>query len=420
MHEPPRRSATLVTLLFALAWCGRASAQDSVEPAQPPSGPSLETSPANPSPPAAPDVSGAAAEESPVPASLPAAQDKQPQPEVPAVPPVPPPAVPLPKATPPRPDEVFSGRPARREKGEHEEEHSWFDAGHAFVGRVFFTPVVKLDKFFGDRSELEPEATGSYARLRGGLLLREGRGARFSADLQAQLHLPGIQRWLDRFRLVFSGASNTEGELTPESQTAAPLAFRRFDPANLELRFGAYRGIRTSLDLGAGLLFRVPPGAFVRARYRLAAPIDDLLVATLSTQVYYRTDLLLGTRTDAALEWPVTQSSLVRLAGTAQVAMRHTRGLEYGAQFAYLLALSPTAAVAVGTDASGATRDNAPVFFDKYRIYTRFRHDVLRRWLFVEVEPEVGWPWEEGRGRHRELAATFWLEVQIDEAPVGR
>lgn len=328
---------------------------------------------------------------------------------------MPPPAVPVPPATPPpNPDQVFSGRPVPETLEQHAE-HAWFDTGRSFIGRMFFAPVVRLDRFFSDESELDPERAQSFARLRGQYKLRQDGKPVPAGDVLVDLHLPGLEHWLDRFRLVLSGTSDsaTADRFTSDTAgTTAPLSFRRTEPLNLELRFGAYRGIRSTLDLGAGALFRYPPGAFARVRFRAAAPIDDLLVARFSSQVFWRTDYLFGSRLTSALEWPVTPSSMVRLAGTSQVAQRRTRGIEYGAELVYSHAFTRTAAVALGTDAVGATRSRVAI--DKYRLYTRLRHDVLRRWLFLELEPEVGWPWDPRRGRHQALAIALRLEVQFE------
>jgi len=54
-----------------------------------------------------------------------------------------------------------------------------------------------------------------------------------------------------------------------------------------------------------------------------------------------------------------------------------------------------------------------PVAVDRYRVFARYRRDFFRRWIFVELEPELGWPWSVDRGRHREIAGTVRLEVQF-------
>ncbi len=292
------------------------------------------------------------------------------------------------------------------------EEHAWFDHGHAYFGRLFFTPVFTLDRFFADQTELDPERSRSWARLRTALRVRQDGKPTEAVDFYADLHLPGLNRWLDRFRLVLvSAADSTLSGFYSETNTTAPSSSRVAGPANAELRFGAYNGIRSSVDLGAGVLFRIPPGAFVRARFRTAIPVRDYFVTRIAAQTFWRTDLHLGVRTDVALERPLGTSTLLRLANTSQVAQRKTNGIEYGTELVWSHAFSPTIALALGTDAQGAS--NSHVALDKYRIFGRLRHDVLRRWIFVELEPEVGWPWTRERGRYRALAAILRLEIQF-------
>ena len=268
-----------------------------------------------------------------------------------------------------------------------------------------------MDRFFSDETELDPERAESFARLRSSVRLREDGKPRYAVDVLADIRLPGVNRWLDRTRLVLTGASDPEATPVDGSPSSTVQARERGAP-NLELRFGAYRGMRSSVDLGAGVLFRLPLGAFSRIRYRLAVPIEDRLLGRFSPQVFWRTDLHLGTRVTTGLEWPATSSSLVRFGATAQLAQRKTRGVEYGSELVYSYAFTRQSAIAVGTDARGAS--DLPVTLEKYRLYTRFRQDVLRRWLFVEVEPEVGWPWRASRGRYRAYAVTLRLEVQFE------
>ena len=345
-----------------------------------------------------------------------ASEQPQPKPEPPPdeipVPPVPPPAVPVPEPAPPRPEAVFSGRPHRDPADLEDEERSWFDSGHELVGRIFFAPAVRIDRFFSDETDLDPVRAESFARVRTALRLREDGQPDLAAEVLANIRLPGVNRWLERTRIVFTGSSDTFDDPEEIDGSALPTVSRDRRAADVELRYGAHRGIRSSVDLGAGVMVRIPVGAFTRIRYRLALPIEDRLLGRFSTQVFWRTDLHLGARLTAGLEWPATPSSLVRLAGSTLVAQRRTRGVEYGTELVYSYAFTPRSAIALGTDARGNT--DVPVVLEKYRLYTRFRQDVLRRWLFVELEPEVGWPWKPERGRHRAYAVTFRLEVQFE------
>jgi hypothetical protein len=391
---------------FALTWSGPALAEEPGAEAAPAASAPAEGPPSTP--PGAPPGAPPAAPQHPAEAAPPAPPPQDGK-DATAVPP---PVVPVPATPAPRPDDVFSGRPADDGGRPPPEEHSWFDAGHAFVGRIFFAPTVRLDRFFSDETDLDPERAQSFARLRTGLRLRQDGKPQASVDLVADIKLPGVNHWLGRSRLVFTGESDSENDALNPSGSTTPFTSRERNRPSLEFRFGAYHGIRSSVDLGAGVMFRLPPGAFSRVRYRLAVPIDDVMLARFSTQVFWRTDMHLGTRASSALDWPFGSSTMLRLGAASQVAQRRTRGIEYGTELVLAHAFSPTFAVALGTDAQGSVKD--PVLFQKYRIFTRFRHDVLRRWLFLEAEPELGWPWTPLRGRYRAYAVILRLEVQFE------
>ena len=298
----------------------------------------------------------------------------------------------------PNPDRVFSGEPVPEV-----EEHSWFDSGQSYVGRLFFSPVVKLDRFFSDLTELDPERSRSFARLRSAVRFREDGKPEYAFDVVAEAHVPGINGVLDRFRLILAGAADSvvDGIYSTYGSTA-PFSFRDTNQSgNAELRFGAYQGLRSSVDLGAGVLVQLPPGAFTRIRYRLAVPVYDRIVNRLSTSGFWRTDTHFGTRIDDALEYPSNPSTMIRLAGSSQVAQLKSRGVEYGAELVISHAYTSTSALALGMDGTGASR--VPVAFDRYRVFARFRHDVLRRW--------ISWRWSPrwaGPGRRSGAATRRW------------
>jgi hypothetical protein len=219
-----------------------------------------------------------------------------------------------------------------------------------------------------------------------------------------------VDNLLDRFSVKISAvADDTVDTLFGGSSVTSPHV--RDNNPNAEIRFGAYRGTRTTADLGVGFLAQIPPAAFARARYRLALPVGRVFLWRSSYSVFWRTDTHLGTKVDTSLERHLAESTLVRLAASSQVAQRKTRDLEYGADLSLLHAFTETSALALGAGLSGATR--ATVAVDRYRLFTRGRQAVLRRWIFAELEPEVSWPWQRDFGRRREYAVTLRLEVQF-------
>jgi hypothetical protein len=123
---------------------------------------------------------------------------------------------------------------------------------------------------------------------------------------------------------------------------------------------------------------------------------------------------------------------LLRLSGDATRSER-SNGVEWGSEFAVVVPLPPKSAaqvavatggateawVAVPDPVTGASRSRPVPQIDRTRVYARLRTDVYRRWLFVEIEPEVAWPWTPERKRYSAWGLAFRVEVQFQgkEAP---
>lgn len=349
-------------------------------------------------------------------ASGPAAAEEPPAP-APSAPSAAEPAAPA-EPAPPEPPPPDPSVPPRDPSPPPYAEDTWLDVGHAFLEQRMFAPVLRLDRFFSDERELEAERARSFLRVRNALRIHQHGTPAYALDVRASLRFPGLNRQLERLRLVIAGqAEDAVSAFYPEP-TGEPLGPNQVGAANAELRYGAWDGLYSHVDLGAGLLLRLPVGAFTRLRYRASVPLGRWLLGRTALAGFWRTDTRFGTSLDASVERPVRYVALVRLSGAARLTQR-SRGVEWGAELAGLRALGPRTAVSLAAGLDGAT--DAPADVDRYRVYARFRRDLFRRWIFYELEPEVAWPWQAERGgRFRELAITFRLEVQLqgNEPPI--
>jgi len=138
--------------------------------------------------------------------------------------------------------------------------------------------------------------------------------------------------------------------------------------------------------------------------------LKKLLLARFATSGFWRTDTRLGTTAELAFERPFPDVALLRLDGTSTLTEK-SRGIEWVTQLAALRGLGPRSAISVAGAIEGAQR--SPVGVDRYRVYTRYRQDFYRRWLFFELEPQIAWPWNPSLGRYKEHSFTFRLEVQF-------
>ena len=165
----------------------------------------------------------------------------------------------------------------------------------------------------------------------------------------------------------------------------------------------------------------LPPGAFTRARLRWAIPVGGLFLTRVATSGFWRTDTRLGTSVDASLERGIKRAALLRLSGQAQLT-EESRGVEWSTELAAFRAFTRAVAGSVGFGMLGAS--DAQPAVERYGSHTRLRSDVYRRWLFLELEPEVYWPWIRTAAARRRTPSTSGSRCSsgagTQSGPIGR
>jgi hypothetical protein len=125
---------------------------------------------------------------------------------------------------------------------------------------------------------------------------------------------------------------------------------------------------------------------------------------------FWRTDTRFGTSGALELERPFGRRLAGRLSGGTSLT-EESAGVEWSSEAALLAAIGPRSGAVLAGGPSGATGHEVGI--DRWRVYVRIRSDVYRRWIFVEAEPEVTWPWTKERGRYAAFGLAFRLEVQF-------
>jgi hypothetical protein len=315
-----------------------------------------------------------------------------------------------------------------RSDKEPEKDDNWVDVGHAFVENRIFAPILRLDRFFSDERDLDAERSRSFFRWRNEVHFTEDSSQPiFATGLRANLRLPGLNQQLRRLRIVI--ASDTRDALQSlfprRPGSTNPEEEDTLGTGNAGLRLYFLDTLLSHADLGAGILTKLPPGVFGQVRFRTAVPVGKLFLTRAVATGFWRTDTRFGTTEGLELEHPINRYLVTRLTGTGTVT-ELSQGVEWGSEiglFAYIdshsaaqLALSVNGVSRPHLASDGVTR---PPDLDRFRLYTRVRRDVYRRWIFVEVEPELAWPWTLEKRRHSAWGVFFRVELQFqgNEAP---
>ena len=407
-----RAVRTLLTVLSLLLPCG-ARAEEPPPPgpakaadaADAPAAPPEEPPPPGPAKAAdAPDAPAAPPEEPPPPGPAKPA-------DAPAAPAAPPDLAALPSET--KPDDT------------------WIDTGHAFIERNLFYVILHLDRFFADERDLDPERSRSFLRWRSAVRGAEDHGQlTVTTGVRATIALPALDQRLRRLRLVLAGATREKVDAPSRpAGTGAPLPAAEDEaigPGDAGLRYFVWDSVATKLDFGAGALLEWPLGVYSRLRFRWVVPIGRVLLLRWVASGFWRSDLGFGTDAQLELSRPIARWLVVR-ASAAGMRAEKSHGVEWSAELALLAVLTQRVAIQTAVELNGATNAIAyatdPVTalpralraaeVERVRLYTRFRRDFYRRWLFLEVEPEIAWPWDPVRGRYSAWGGTIRVEVQV-------
>jgi len=316
-----------------------------------------------------------------------------------------------PEAVPPReagPATAPAGKPS-------DEGETWLDESHRFIEREVLGGVVwRLDSFFGEERPNDLAPPGSVIRWRSESRADSQGHLGFRTTALADVRLPAAQRWLSQLRLVFEGES-TADPARPYTDTSANPGFSptlRVEQAQLALREVFVKSKDLSLDTAVGVRLRVLPDPFARVRFRLRQDLGLGLEARIGQTVGWQLKDGFGGNFQLDLARPVAPHTVLRANNGANLS-EVSNGLEWYDELGLAQEL-PSLRAGLWFAGAVALHSRPRTEVVAYRVYARARRDLWRRWLLVELEPEVSWPLDPVRGRIRVFAITIRAEVHFE------
>jgi hypothetical protein len=155
---------------------------------------------------------------------------------------------------------------------------------------------------------------------------------------------------------------------------------------------------------------RIPPDAFVRTRYQHARPVGFSTLGRFTATAYWDALDGFGESNQLDFERWLAPPTLLQWSNSFTIEEKNkSTGWAWGTQLSLLHKLSPKSAITFSGGASGSTR---PAWIAQdYRIFARYRRNVWRKWLFLEGEPGIHWPWKEDGSRVPVWNATLRVEI---------
>ncbi len=285
----------------------------------------------------------------------------------------------------------------------------FLDETHDRLERGILRRVIWFDNFFGRRDETEdPRQPDFLIRWRNSVRAEEGGEFKYRSSLLGRFVLPRINK---RVRLFISGETESEPQRARLPEDPGQPGFDRTLPntrlVNLEVRYVMIENPILHLFAGTGVRIDFPVEFFTRTRIRYTLRPGEKYLARFEETLFWKsTDEGFGETTQIELDRQVGEKRVLRWTNSATIT-QESQGLEWGSELSWFREFSPRSAI---TFAGGVFGDTEPVTeVETYRILARYRRNVLRPWLFTELEPEISWPRDESFTS--EYAFTLRLEV---------
>lgn len=264
---------------------------------------------------------------------------------------------------------------------------NWVDGSYAYVTSRTDSLAVWLDSFFGTPTS-DLESADSVLRLRTEYEWDEENGEDYKVRLRGKVDLPRLDR---RLSLVFAEEDEDREEVIPNSagnDDDVGLQYRLRQRPSSRLWFTV--GTNSSLDFKSSL------------RYKYVEPIGDDWRVQFSERLYFKEGDGFGTITRGELDYLLSSDRIVRWSNQAEYG-EETDGVEWGTRLSYQLRLSEKDAFSYFGAIAGET--DPEYLTESYALGVRYRRNVFRPWIFVEVEPSYAWR----RESVDESRSSVWL-----------
>ena len=187
---------------------------------------------------------------------------------------------------------------------------------------------------------------------------------------------------------------------TPVANT--PTTANSLRALNTELRYYAHDTKTAYAFLAVGSRFVWLPETFVRSRLLWRHAFADNTFISPSVTPFWQDHLGFGVTPQLDFGHPFPHDHIFLWANSATV-FRNRSGFLWGSEVSLSRILSPVTAIAVAVGASGATRpslvaDRFNLAANNYKVTGKYRRNIYRPWLFLELVPETNWRRDDGRG----------------------
>lgn len=260
----------------------------------------------------------------------------------------------------------------------------FLDKSHRKISQEVRELGLKLDDFFSNE-RYDYETPKSRLRVTTGLKWDSDDDLELRTRLRLKMSLPNLER---KFSVIVGEDSDDRIENNEDIKTAireltevdkndysAGLRFDVPSPADFKLK----------VNLDGGVKFRSENELYSKLRIRKSFSTDEW-VLRLTNKITWETDDGFENQLTFEFEKILNENNLIRVI-TFGVWREEQTFIDYGHQYEWFRIIDENQAIQYSIGFFGHT-ESYP-FFEASRIQVNYKRRILKKWLFVEIIPEI-------------------------------
>ena len=284
--------------------------------------------------------------------------------------------------------------PADAESGEAGDEtknEPLLDRTQRTVDSMVLGTTQRVDNLFG-AAGVEEEASVTRGRLSVGGQWDQRDGIRSRFRLRARYRLPALS---SRTALIL-GRGDAEDLIDgtgDDNVDTLPNRFNDFEDEDWLFGIGYSRdgNLRRGWSFGAGVKMATPVEPYVRATYRWNRTFGEQWLWRVEPRLFVQSQRGAGVSFQNTVDYAAGQDWLLR-SWSIGVVEEEVEGLSWTSKLIAYHHLNRKSAFSYAVYGIGETQFEVPI--KDYGIELRYRRQIAREWLFIELLGRLNWPRE--------------------------
>ena len=276
---------------------------------------------------------------------------------------------------------------------------------HSYLSSTVENLSQRIDMFFGEDRVYE-ESTGTYIQARSTAIIEEDSELDYDLKFRAKLRLPQLK---SKYRLLIENVDERGNldDFNRDSKGSSLIdEFERSD-FSASLQYFIAETKKWNVSLRPGIRLSNPVEVFMKLRLSRSKQFTERWLARATAQGGYFTDD--GWESDIKIDFErrTGHKDFFRSSSSA-IWRERSPGNQFLVQtFLFTRILNPRSSVALELGVSGETRPT--LYNTSYFTNVRYRRDIHRGWLFMELRPRVVFAKE--NNYDEELSLLLSLEI---------